>query len=158
VQISAKKLKYYAEIDMEKYTIEEFLDCIINKKQVLDIVRGPATMFKGPGGHNMAAIFIQKCWKGYRACSNFRQLKFLMQKATIIQRRYRLYQLKSKTGQKLRDLRADQLKVWSQMQEDFKQQWKHIKNSRRVEIHINSFSIRQNQRLSIEKYKQKENA
>ena len=115
-------------------------------------------MFKGPNGHNMAAIFIQKCWKGYRSCSNFRQLKFLMQKATIIQRRYRLYQLKSKTGQKLRDLKADQLKVWAQMQEDFKESWKHIKKSRRVEIHINSFSIRQGQRLSLEKYKQKENA
>jgi hypothetical protein len=44
------------------------------------------------------------------------------------------------------------------MQEDFKQSWKHIKKSRRVEIHINSFSIRQGQRLSLEKYKQKENA
>ena len=107
------KLKYYSEIDLDKYTIEEFLDCINNKKQVLDVIKGPATMFKGPNGHNMAAIFIQKCWKGYRSCSNFRQLKFLMQKATIIQRRYRLYQLKSKTGQKLRDLKADQLKVWA---------------------------------------------
>ena len=107
------------------------------------MIKGPATMFKGPNGHNMAAIFIQKCWKGYRSCSNFRQLKFLMQKATIIQRRYRLYQLKSETGQKLKDLKADQLKVWAQMQEDFKESWKHIKKSRRVEIHVNSFSIRQ---------------
>ena len=72
------KLKYYSEIDLEKYTIDEFLDCINNKKQVLDVIKGPATMFKGPNGHNMAAIFIQKCWKGYRSCSNFRQLKFLM--------------------------------------------------------------------------------
>jgi len=26
------KLKYYSEIDLDKYTIEEFLDCINNKK------------------------------------------------------------------------------------------------------------------------------
>lgn len=32
VQISAIKLKYYAEIDLDKYTIDEYLDCINNKK------------------------------------------------------------------------------------------------------------------------------
>jgi len=33
-----------------------------------------------------------------------------------------------------------------------------MKESRRIEIHINSFSISEVQRMTIEKYKQKENA
>ena len=70
-------------------------------------------MFKGPAGHQLAATMIQKIWKGYRAFSNFKQLKFLMKKATIIQRRYRLYQLKSKTNKKLKQLRKDQMDVWN---------------------------------------------
>lgn len=44
------------------------------------------------------------------------------------------------------------------MQDEFKQCWPHIKKGRRVEIHINSFSISELRRLSLEKYKQRENA
>ena len=57
---------------MEKYTETEFIDCVTNKKQFIDVIKGPQTMFKGPGGPEMAAIYIQKVWKGYRAFSNFR--------------------------------------------------------------------------------------
>jgi len=39
----------------------------------------------------MAAVMIQKTWRYYKAFSNFKQLNFLMGKATIIQRRYRLW-------------------------------------------------------------------
>ena len=43
------------------------------------------------------------------------------------------------------------------MQEEFRESWPHIKRSRRVEIHINSFSVPENYRKTLEKYKQKEN-
>jgi len=52
-------------------------------------------MYKGAGGPAMAAVAIQKTWRYFKAYSNFMQLKFLMDKATIIQRRYRLWQLKN---------------------------------------------------------------
>jgi|TARA_B110001450_G_C17654558_1_gene494627 hypothetical protein len=64
-----------------------------------------------------------------------------MKKASIIQRRFRLYMLKSKTNKKLKELRTDQMKVWTQMQNEFKLKWPKIKTQRRTEIHINSFSI-----------------
>ena len=44
------------------------------------------------------------------------------------------------------------------MQEEFKRCWPEIREQKRVEIHINSFSIAELRRLSIEKLKQKENA
>lgn len=43
------------------------------------------------------------------------------------------------------------------MQEEFKVCWPAIKQQRRIEIHINSFSVSELKRLSFEKYKQKEN-
>ena len=43
------------------------------------------------------------------------------------------------------------------MQEEFKQCWPAIKQQKRVEIHINSYSIEELRRLSLEKYKQREN-
>lgn len=44
------------------------------------------------------------------------------------------------------------------MQSEFKRCWPQIKQQRRFEIHINSYSISEMRRLSIEKFKQKENA
>lgn len=44
------------------------------------------------------------------------------------------------------------------MQEEFRLRWGDIKKQKRVEIHISSYSISEMQRLTIEKFKQKENA
>jgi IQ domain-containing protein H len=51
VLLSAARIKYYADIELEKYGFTEFIDCVTNKKQVLDVIKGPATMFRGPAGH-----------------------------------------------------------------------------------------------------------
>jgi len=105
----------YADRELEKYTEEDLLNCMSNIQQISDVIHNPANMFQGPGGHTLAATMIQKIWKGYKSYSNFKQLKYLMKKASIIQRRYRLYLLKSKTNKKLRELKTDQMKVWNQM-------------------------------------------
>ena len=47
--------------------------------------------------------------------------------------------------------------AWNDMQSEFKKAWPYIKQNKRIEIHINSFTISQMQRASVEKYKQKEN-
>ena len=44
------------------------------------------------------------------------------------------------------------------MQDEFKSKWHEIKKQKRVEIHINSFSLSELQRMTIEKLKQKENS
>jgi len=64
-----------------------------------------------------------------------------MEKATIIQRKFRLYQLKKSTKNKIRELLKESLAVWREMQEEFKKRWPEIKKQRRIEIHINSFSL-----------------
>ena len=46
--------------------------------------------------------------------------------------------------------------LWREMQEDFKM--KDIKKRRRVEIHINSISISEMKRISMEKFLQRENS
>jgi hypothetical protein len=48
--------------------------------------------------------------------------------------------------------------IWRQMMEEFKQKWTTIKLKRRVEIHINSLSIDEIKRMSMEKFLQRENA
>lgn len=76
-----------------------------------------------------------------------------MEKARKIQKRYRLWQLKNQTQKKLKKLRADSIKAWTDMQDQFKKTWPHIRKNKRIEIHINSFSIAEFQRKTIEKFK-----
>lgn len=44
------------------------------------------------------------------------------------------------------------------MMDDFKNKWPAIKQKNRVEIHINSISIGEMKRISMEKFLQRENA
>ena len=81
-----------------------------------------------------------------------------MEKATVIQRRYRLYQLKKSTRMRVNELQKESMQVWREMQDEFKLKWGEIKKAKRVEIHINSFSLSELQRMTIEKLKQKENS
>jgi len=131
---------------------------IVNQGQVMDATLNYNNKFKGPNGANLAAISIQKNWRRYKAYSGYSQLKFLMEKATVIQRKFRLYQLKKSTREKIAELNRESMTVWREMMAEFKKRWPDIKRQRRVEIHVNSYTVSEMQRLSIEKYKQKENA
>jgi hypothetical protein len=44
------------------------------------------------------------------------------------------------------------------MMDEFKDKWPSIKTRRRVEVHINSVSIEELKRISMEKFLQRENA
>jgi len=50
-----------------------------------------------------------------------------MEKATIIQRKFRLYQLKKSTKNKIKELNKESIAVWREMQDEFKRRWGDIK-------------------------------
>jgi len=156
--IDVHQVLYFTERDQDRYTLEELLSCVTNRIQVEAAMKDPRVSFKGQNGPVLAAIKIQTAWRRYKAYSAFSHLKFLMEKATIIQRKYRLYMLKRQTKDKVNQFNDQSRQVWREMQEEFKRCWPDIKQNRRVEIHCNSFSIAEGKRLSMEKLKQKENA
>ena len=70
---------------------------------------------------------IQTYWRRHKAYSAFAQLKFLMAKATTIQRKYRLYMLKKQTKFKVHQFNDQSRAVWRDMQTEFKRQWPEIR-------------------------------
>lgn len=62
------------------------------------------------------------------------------------------------TKAKIEELNSESLQVWREMMEEFKRRWPLIKKKKRVEIHINSYSIGELKRMSMEKFLQRENA
>lgn len=114
-------------------------------------------MFTGPNGPTMAVICIQKYWRGFKARSAYTQLKFLMTKAAVIQKAFRLFQMVKATKTKIEELNNESLFVWREMMEEFKKRWPEIRKKRRIEIHVNSLSIGEAKRISMEKFMQREN-
>ena len=99
--IDVLRMLQLADLDNEKYSEEEIMSCVSNRTQVNEAIKNPRNKFKGPNGPVLAVIRIQTCWRRHKAFSAFAQLKFLMLKATVIQRKFRLYQLKKSTKVKV---------------------------------------------------------
>ena len=80
-----------SEMDLKKPKKEELFDCITNKDEVEPKINIPSLKFKGQEGPIKAAIVLQKNWRTHKARVAYTYLKFLMQKATTIQRSFRLF-------------------------------------------------------------------
>ena len=76
-------------------------------------------MFKGPKGPILAATTIQKNFRMFKAREAYKHLRFLMKKAKIIQRRFRLYLFQKQTKDKVEELTNESLYVWKEMMEEF---------------------------------------
>ena len=99
--LNAMRLLELADLEYDKYSTEDLLSCVTNLEIVLEAMKNNRQMFKCPNGPVLATIKIQTAWRRHKAFSAFSQLKFLMLKATLIQRKYRLYQLKKSTKLKI---------------------------------------------------------
>ena len=53
-----KKVADLASIEMKQPTIEQLFDCLVNIDDVSQFIRIPTRMFKGPKGHELAAVTI----------------------------------------------------------------------------------------------------
>lgn len=89
--IDCRRLLFFSEQEFDSLCDDDLLSCVANRQQVWEAIKNPKQRFKGPYGPVLAAIHIQKNWRRYKAYSAYSQLKFLMEKATIIQRKFRLY-------------------------------------------------------------------
>jgi IQ domain-containing protein H len=56
------------------------------------------------------------------------------------------------------ELTNESLFVWKEMMEEFKNKWQDIKRKKRIEIHVNSISVSEMKRMSMEKFLQRENS
>ena len=89
--VDGRQLAKLASDDLQRPTLEEIFDCVENKDEIITHVKIPKRMFKGPEGPILAATVIQKNFRMFKAKEAYKHLKFLMKKATVIQRRFRLY-------------------------------------------------------------------
>jgi len=155
--IDGKKVLKLAIDPFRKVTTDDLLNCIVNQEATLKYIKIPSRLFVGPNGKELAATYISKTWRMYKQKKEYKYIKIFKNSANTIKRAYRHYvntkQFKEKIAQKFKE----ELDAWKQMMQEFKANWNDIKKKRRVEIHINSISIAEMKRMSMEKFMQREN-
>jgi hypothetical protein len=156
--IDGKKLARLAEISFGKPSIADLLGCIVNQDDVSKVIRIPQNMYKGTNGRNLAAIKIQSFWKMYRARKTYKRVKVLIDKVQVIQRCARLFLQHRKTLQVIKERKEENYLRYREISQKFKEDWPQNKYKKRVEIHIQSISCDELQRLSMEKFLQRQNA
>ena len=82
--VDGRKLVNLARESLDRPTKEEMFDCINNKEEVGQFVKIPTIMFKGPDGPIKAATVISKNFRMFKARDSYRNLLYLMKRATKI--------------------------------------------------------------------------
>lgn len=155
VEVSADKLENLANDEFKKISNFELIQCLTDRELINKELDKPNKLF---GNLKESAIVrIQKFCRLFIIRKKFKKLKIYLKKVSKIQRVYRLHQLIKNSQMLLREKFEIEIKIWEKMMEDFKQNWKFIKDAPRVEIHINSLSYSSYKNCTIDKFKQQQN-
>ena len=154
--IKSKKVIELANFH-SKISKNHLISCIVNQEIIKSSMKLPTKRFKGLNAEEMAIRFLQKF---YRELKKKREIKInaLRNKsAKKIQQCYRIYKLYMATKATIRFNYNEFIEDYSDILKKFKREWPDIKGIERVEIHLNSFSYNEVQRLTMENFLQRAN-
>lgn len=103
-----------------------------------------------------SAIKIQKWIRMKLAQKMVNRIRVFIKYVKIIQNYYRLHLQHKNAKKKIIENNANRKKNFDALQEQLKQDWHHIKKTRRVEIHYNSQPGEELHKLTISKFEQKQ--
>ncbi|CAK90310.1 unnamed protein product (macronuclear) [Paramecium tetraurelia] len=137
-------------------TLSDIVKCIQNKDEIIPYLF--PRLFIGQDGLERAAEKIQAAFKGYIQFRRFQQLKTLYKSTIYIQKYFRRKQQKELTKQRVLQRTNSIYKEFLQRQTMFQDNWNQYKLYPRVEIHLSSLNYSEYQRLTMDKFIQKENS
>jgi hypothetical protein len=82
--IDIDKMIHLADLELERLTTEDLVECVTNKSALRDVMKDPKKRFRGRNGAVLACIKLQAAWRRLKAKCAYEQTKFLMMKATVI--------------------------------------------------------------------------
>ena len=155
--INAEKVYELANF-VKKVEKSELVGCILNQEIVKSSMKLPTKKFQGLKAEEMAAKCVQTFWKELHFKREIKR-KFLRNKmAKKIQQCWRIYKLYMRTKETIKENFKEFVDDYAELLKKFKKEWQDIKGIERVEIHLNSFSYSEDQRLTMENYLQRANS
>ena len=155
--IDGKRLASLAEVGQSKPTLEQLLECIANSDEVASQIKVPSLMFKGVNGRKAAATKIQATWRMFYQMRQYKRLRVFLKKVLTIQKYVRVFLNYKKTQKTIKKAKETYYQTYKNLAEKLKKDWPNLQHEKRVEIHISSLNFEELQRLSMDKYNQKQN-
>uniref|UniRef100_A0A1I8J0H5 IQ motif containing H n=2 Tax=Macrostomum lignano TaxID=282301 RepID=A0A1I8J0H5_9PLAT len=116
----------------------ELIDCLINRTDVLKLMRRPGRQFVGPGGTERASVVIQKRWRGFLARRDYAKRRRRNQAAKAIADQWKLYTRRLEIRAHLKRTRQMHLDGYKRRFASLQDHWDKWCGKRRVVIHLPS--------------------
>ncbi|EDV26484.1 uncharacterized protein TRIADDRAFT_63760 [Trichoplax adhaerens] len=133
----------------ERITKDMLLDCVENIADVMKLISIPGRRFKGADGSNIAAIKIQAYWRRHKDRKVYLALRRQKWAAGIIAMSWLMSLKLSVIRKQLKQRRLEELEKFRDLSNDLKNNWKKIKGSSHVVIHIPSLGYSENIRENL---------
>jgi len=156
VDINAEKLLLLATFP-GKVDKPQLVSCILNKEIIKNSMKLPARKFRGPKAEEQATICIQRFWRALQIKRDLKRKKQREKMVHRIQQCWKIYKLYMKTKKTIKVNFSEFMDDYGQILKKFKKEWPDIKGIERVELHLNSFSYSEDQRLTMENFLQRAN-
>lgn len=154
--IKAEQILLVAKLP-NKIEKTHLVSCILNQEIIKSSMKLPTKKFTGIKAEENAVRFLQVFWKSLRLLRRKKKVVLQNKLAKRIQQTWRIYKLYKNTKQTIKSNFNDFVDDYADLLKKFKKQWPDIKGIERVEIHLNSFSYSEMQRLTIENFLQRAN-
>lgn len=135
----------------------QIVQCIMNQDIIKSSMYLPSKRFKGIKAEELAITFIKQTWKGLKRRRAQKRERLCLKMAKTIQQYWRVYKMYQKTKEILKTNEREFFEEYTEILKKFKKQWEDIKGIERVEVHINSFSYTETQRLTMENFLERAN-
>lgn len=154
-EIDGNKLIKICKNELKPTSKMDLILCLTDNEIKIRGLNKPSKLFSSI--RDYSATLINKISRGYLFRKNFKIRRNHFKKICRIQNFYRLYRILNISKSLVQDKLNNNMQVWQNMMIEFKENWGVIKQSKRIEIHINSLSFTSDVNCTIWKYTEKEN-
>ena len=156
-EVEAEKLERLANDEHKIISNKDLINCLSDKDMA---IKGINPNDYKQIYNNLKEAFITRIQQQFRvflAKTRVKDKRIFLTKVHKIQRVYRLYKLIQESRELVKENFIKNYVKFRELTAEFKRNWKTIKNSPRIEIHINSLSYSSYKNTTIEKFSEKEN-
>lgn len=155
--VDGQRLMTVAAMQMASFTKQDLLSCIVNEDQVGSLIRRPGQRYKGKDRKRRAVVTIQNFFRMWWHQKKYNRFRHHLSSVELIQKTWRSYANHEGLKRKLKVQREHQHQQWEVKMQRLKREWTHIRNNRRVIIHVPSLSIDERSRISTANFSVKQN-
>jgi hypothetical protein len=154
-ELDSSKIEKLSDRDFKHINNKDLLNCLTDADLKKHGFQDPVSMYESI--QSAFAKKIQSWLRVYLAKKKVSKERHYLNSILKIQDSYRFYIITSEVNRMIEEERSKRVEVWNTTMDTFKANWRNIKSSPRVEIHINSVSCSIDRNCTIDKLKEREN-